>query len=124
MASAKIKIAFIEDDEADTFLFKSVCSGLPVDVNTYTSHKDIGGGYSAIFTDLNLNGRGLEVIDHLSSTCPGVPIIIVSGIGGPIMEDIKESYSALKGVSGYITKRDLSYTSIKKSLESLGLLES
>lgn len=101
----------IEDDTdfADVIAQMLVKEGCDVEViNSMSAAKMLAGRFDRfdlVLLDIWLDGESsLGLIDDIHSEAPAVPIVMMSGGGGPLSLDVATSLGAMKGINDLLQK--------------------
>ena len=119
--SQLIKILLIEDDPADTELFKDALSRLRYITGDVVCAHSLSAAFAhlenldfdVIISDLGLpDSRGLEVLIKISEKVPEVPIIVLTGY-----DDEELAVEALKsGAQDYLIKGQIDFNSLYRAI--------
>jgi DNA-binding NtrC family response regulator len=106
-----MNMLLIEDDTyfADVIAQLLVKEGCNVEViNSMSAAKKLAGRlnrFDLVLLDIWLDGESsLGLIDVIHSEAPAVPVVMMSGGGGPLSLDVATSMGIMKGVNGLLQK--------------------
>lgn len=119
-----IKACYIEDNDADVLVFQHHIKNLKIQLFLYHDIKDMDHlDFDVVFMDLHLpNGKqGFVATDYIQKILPGVPVIIVTSLGGNIAVEVEQSYRDTVNVADYIQKDHLTPSRIKEALHNANI---